>query len=142
MNTTVLVAESDAGLRDVYKKFLGGRDFDVQTAACGLECLEKLRQELPDVLVLDLALPWGGGDGVLAWLCEEGLQSEVAVVLMSTSGGRQEAPQSTQAPVVESLAKPFTLAALLQSVFTAAKEGEGPLFDQGRGRTVPEFFVS
>ena len=141
MNTTVLVAESDAELRDIYRKFLGGRGFNVRAAACGLECLAKLRQEVPAVLVLDLALPWGGGDGVLAWLREEGLRSEVAVVLTSTIGAPRAVAEDTEAPVVTSLAKPFTLAALLQSVQAAAKERVGPLIVRDCGRTRSELSV-
>ena len=108
MTTTVLVAESNAELREIYRKFLGGRGFNVRAAACGLECLAKLGQETPAVLVLDRALPWGGGDGVLAWLREEGLQGEVAVVLTSTTGAPRAAAEDTEVPVVTSLAKPFT----------------------------------
>ncbi len=141
MTTTVLVAESNAELREIYRKFLGWRGFNVRAAACGLECLAKLRQETPAVLVLDRALPWGGGDGVLAWLREEGLQGEVAVVLTSTTGAPRAAAEDTEVPVVTSLAKPFTLAALLQSVRAAANERVGPLIGRDCGRTRSEFSV-
>jgi CheY-like chemotaxis protein len=40
--------------------------FDVVTTCSGLECAARLRERVPDVLVLEAHLPWGLGDGVLA----------------------------------------------------------------------------
>ena len=53
MKPTLLIAQSDAELRDAYRRFLTGRGYDVETAADGLDCLEKLRRVAPAVLVLD-----------------------------------------------------------------------------------------
>jgi CheY-like chemotaxis protein len=33
----------------------------------GLECLLMLAENPPEILVIDLEIPWGGGDGVLEW---------------------------------------------------------------------------
>ena len=62
---TVLCADADRELRDVYVWLLSSYGFRVETAGDSLECLTKLRQFVPDLLLLDLELPWGGGDGVL-----------------------------------------------------------------------------
>jgi DNA-binding response OmpR family regulator len=68
MNQTLLIAEGDAELCDVYRRFFARQGFDVETASDALDCVEKLRRVPPAVLVLDWELRWGGGDGVLAWL--------------------------------------------------------------------------
>ena len=39
-------------------------------ALSGLECAARLRECVPDVLVLEPQLPWGGGEGVLAMMGE------------------------------------------------------------------------
>ena len=39
--------------------------FELETAVSGLECVARLREAVPDVLVLEPHMPWGGGDGVL-----------------------------------------------------------------------------
>ena len=41
------------------------------TATDALDCVAKLRVFAPDVLVLDPALPWGQGEGVLAMMYED-----------------------------------------------------------------------
>lgn len=61
----VLIAEPDECLLTEYRASLG-EDFEVATAVNGLECVSSLRASVPDVLVLEPQLPWGGGNGVLA----------------------------------------------------------------------------
>jgi CheY-like chemotaxis protein len=118
MKPTLLVAEGDSELRDIYGEFLAG-SYDVQTAADGLDCIEKLRRLMPTVLVLDRELRWGGGDGVLAWMREQDALGRASVVLTATAG-LVDGGSLRRAPVVKFLTKPFTLMALLESVNAAA----------------------
>lgn len=128
MKPTLLIAEGDAELCEVYQKFLMERGYKVETAVDGLDCLAKLQRTMPAVLVLDRELQWGGGDGVLAWLREYRTACGVAVVLMATAGYYSAvAAPDTEPPVVAFLPKPFTLTALLETVRAAIaqKEREG-----------------
>jgi DNA-binding response OmpR family regulator len=129
MKPTLLIAESDAELRDAYRRFLTGRGYDLETAADGLDCLEKLRRVTPAVLVLDRGLRWGGADGVLAWLREERAASGIAVMLTSTASYPPDTAGDIEPPVVGLLPKPFVLTALLESVrvLMARTRREGPL---------------
>lgn len=120
MKPTLLIAEGDAELRDLFRWFLTEHGYEVETASDGLDCLEKLRRVLPAVLVLDRELRWGGGDGVLAWLREEGVTSRVRVVLTATAGCPQNSAEFIEPPVVDYLLKPFALTTLLRSVRAAA----------------------
>jgi DNA-binding NtrC family response regulator len=120
MKPTLLIAEDDAELCQVYARFFASRGFDVETASNGLECLWKLRQTNPAVLLLDLHLRWGGGDGVLAWLREEQHSHQIAVVLTTTANSVRSYAGLVEEPVVRCLEKPFPLTALLESVRSAA----------------------
>ncbi len=42
----------------------------MEMALSGLECVSRLHERVPDVLVLEPQLPWGGGEGVLAMMGE------------------------------------------------------------------------
>jgi DNA-binding response OmpR family regulator len=119
MNSAVLIAEGDAELSEVYRKFLRKRGYAVESAASGLDCLEKLRRMRPAVIVLDRELQWGGGDGVLAWLRQERTMSGVPVILTATAGCSADGADAHQPPIVKFLPKPFTLSALLESVRAA-----------------------
>jgi DNA-binding response OmpR family regulator len=134
MKPTLLIAEGDSDLRDIYRRFLAERGYDVQTAVDGLDCLDKMRRRMPAVLVLDRELLWGGAEGVLAWLREQDGTAAVPVVLTATAGCPQASAGQLRLPVVNCLAKPFTLAALAESVRTAGagSSREEPVYADGR----------
>jgi carbon storage regulator CsrA len=71
MSNRVLIADSDRYLLHDYRQYLEQHGFEVLTATTGLECVERLRDGEPDVLVLEPSIPWGWGDGVLAMMHEE-----------------------------------------------------------------------
>jgi len=124
MNPTVLIADRDAELCDLYQQFLVPRGYDVEIAADGLDCLEKLRRLLPAVLVLDPQLHWGGGDGVLAWLREATFMPRIPVILTATAGYTQDFEAFGAPTILDCLPKPFALSALLERVRLAlAKKG-------------------
>jgi two-component system response regulator MprA len=122
MNATLLIAESDAELSGVYRKFFSKSGYTVETASSGLDCLERLRRIRPVAIVLERELPWGGGDGVLAWLRQEESLSEVPVILTATAGYAAEGTQAHHPPIVRFLPKPFTLSALLENVRAAERK--------------------
>ena len=142
MKQTVLIADGDAELCDIYGGFLSDRGFAVETASDGLDCLAKLRQVSPAVVVLDRDLRWGGADGVLAWLREERSRCVVAVVLMATANVSPEITDNIESPAVRFLAKPFALTTLLESVRAAVadRKQEEPLIDWDRGAAYPELY--
>ena len=81
----VLLADPDGSLPPVYREPLRREGFELGTAANGLECVARLRERVPDVLVLEPHLPWGGGDGVLTIMGESPDLAMVPVMVL-TSG--------------------------------------------------------
>jgi two-component system KDP operon response regulator KdpE len=142
MKQALLIADDDAELCDICRKFFTKFGYEVETAADGLDCLEKLRRRPPAVLVLDLGLRWGGGDGVLARLREESALPSFPVVLTATAGYLPDGPALIEPPVVHCLHKPFALNALLESVRSAvASGGRGEPSRSHRVAAYPELFI-
>ena len=142
MKPALLIAESDAELCDAYQRFLTERGYDVETAADGLDCLEKLRWLTPAVCVLDRELRWGGADGVLAWLREERAGCGVSVLLTATAGYPLDVAGEIEPPVVGFLSKPFVLTALLESVrVLMARRGREEPFHRSRASASPDLFI-
>lgn len=119
MKQRLLIADRDADLCEVFRRFLTEWGYEVETSTDGLNCLTKLRQVIPAVLVLDLELLWGGSDGVLAWLREESPAPRITVLLTSTDAVPPDMAEFNEPPVVDYLPKPFALTALLESVRSA-----------------------
>lgn len=118
MKPHVLIAESDAELCDIYCRFFGQRGYEAESTRDGLDCLARLRRRSPTTLVLDRQLPWGGGDGIVAWLREECGVAELPVVLLVDGTNDIALP-----PVKQVLRKPFRLSELLDAVRAVALGG-------------------
>ena len=76
MKHSVLVVEDAEDIRELVVTVLRRAGLDVQQKSSGRQCLEQLRQQAPDIVVLDLGLPDADGTvargrspmGVRGWL--------------------------------------------------------------------------
>lgn len=66
MTFRVLVATTSPNRREWYRRELERRGCDVEIVSTGIDCVEMIRDVLPDAVILESFLPWGGSDGVLA----------------------------------------------------------------------------
>lgn len=138
MTPVLLIADGDGELSELYAMFFAECGFEVETSAGGVDCLVKLRRLRPAVLLLDRELPWGGGDGILAWLREQRPDFGVAVVLTTRAECRRDLSGEVWPPVVGVLRKPFAPGRLLEAVRAAARGiGEEPQV-VGRGVATSE----
>ncbi len=68
---TILIAEDDSVLRNLYVKKFTLSGYDIRTAENGQEALNQLAQQAPDVLILDIHMPIVDGLQVLSSLTKE-----------------------------------------------------------------------
>lgn len=111
----ILIADSDNLLIKRCRGYFGNRGYQVTVAGDGLECLDALRRVPPDILVLEKELPWGGGEGVLAYIREDHFRWPGAVIVTSSEPAAPHS-ESMLPPVVAVLPKPFSLAALFETI--------------------------
>lgn len=116
MTRTLLIADADVILLDLCRHTFADQGYQVETASTGLDCLAKLRQCQPDLLILDWALPWGGGDGVIAHLRQDVLLPRVPVILTLPATGPEMPDELVESPVLSCVRKPFRTRRLLQEV--------------------------
>lgn len=135
MEPIVLLAEGKPELCAIYRQVLHEGGYQVETASDGLDCLSQLKRLEPAVLVLDLDLRWGGGDGILAWLREQDPTHTLPVIL--TTGALPPGRTSPSAlarqiepPVLCCLRKPFPLIELLKCVRSALASRQPPLAER------------
>lgn len=67
----VLIVDDDESIRELLEFVVKKEGFKVETASDGQEALEKARQFLPDLILLDLMLPRYGGFEILRELQTE-----------------------------------------------------------------------
>ncbi|MBU1670240.1 MAG: response regulator [Actinobacteria bacterium] len=64
MSAKILVVDDDPDIRDVLTELLEGEGYAVVTANDGAQGLEAIREEDPDMVILDLLMPVLDGFGV------------------------------------------------------------------------------
>jgi DNA-binding NtrC family response regulator len=101
-----LIADRDPHVREGCRRFLTARGFEADVAGNGRQCLERIRELCPTVLVLDPEILWGGGDGVLEWLCEQQPLSPMTV-LLTDGHTRHSMPEHAQRLVAVRLERPL-----------------------------------
>lgn len=116
----VLLADADEQFLEVVRPFLQARGHVVEVATDGLECLSVQRAFLPDVLLLDQGLLWGGSDGVISRLREMPDSSSVPVIVMTDKSTPERRSAEWDSRGVHWLHRPFQLPELLARINTVA----------------------
>lgn len=87
---TILLAEDDPFLIDIYTKKLKGEGFAVEVVDKGGAVLKALKAKRPDLLLLDIVLPEVEGWQILKEIkADQGLQN-LKVVILSNLGQKEE----------------------------------------------------
>lgn len=114
MPTTVLIVEDEPDLAQVMELALGRAGFDVLTADSGVEARASIGRHHVDVVVMDRGLPDTDGLEVTASLRADGFLG--AVLVTSGHAGSDHVAACLGAGADDVLAKPFTLADLVDRV--------------------------
>ena len=116
MSARVLIADPDVYTLDAYRDYLEQHGCEVATATTGLECVAELRSCTPDVLILEPAILWGGGDGVLAVMHEESDIPSVPVVVLTFGRDRGVLYRLAPFAIDDYQIKPLSAKRLMQQI--------------------------
>jgi DNA-binding response OmpR family regulator len=102
----ILIVESDSALLDALQYNLAHQEYEVCTAVNGAHALETVRQERPDLIVLEATLP--GVDGLP--MCRSLRQETIAPILMLTHcDGEVERVRGLDLDADDYVTKPFSM---------------------------------
>jgi DNA-binding response OmpR family regulator len=114
---TVVIAEDEAGLRDLLTYTLESDGYTVEAYSDGEACWERLRDgDPPDLVLLDIMLPSMDGPDVLRRIRTEDRLADVPVVFLSGRGPEEAVPADVDAGVDDYIAKPFSLTELRERI--------------------------
>jgi CheY-like chemotaxis protein len=112
----VMMADPDESLQPVYREPLLQGGFELATAVSGLECVAQLRECVPDLLVLEPQLPWGGGEGVLAMMGETPEFATIPVIVLTSCRDPHMLEAVSRFPVSDYQLKPLTPDRLVEKI--------------------------
>jgi chemosensory pili system protein ChpA (sensor histidine kinase/response regulator) len=101
----LLIVDDDPGVRSVLSAGLRRAGNDVSWACDGLEALEGMRAQRPDVVLTDVSMPWLDGWELLQACRADASMQSIPIIMMSASRGLGELANARGAAGF--LAKPF-----------------------------------
>jgi len=107
----VLVVDDDPDILDALSEILEVEGYRVQRARNGREALQRLEQELPDLVLLDLMMPVMDG-----WEFARSLDPGARPPIIVLSADRNVSAKAKEIGALGWLAKPFELSELLAAV--------------------------
>ena len=111
----ILVVDDNADMRAYVADLLSDR-YEVTTAADGLEALERIEHDLPDLVVSDVMMPRLDGFGLLERLQADPRTTSIPVIMVSARAGEEGTVEGLEAGAADYLVKPFAARELLARV--------------------------
>jgi DNA-binding response OmpR family regulator len=114
--TTILVADDDADIRDLVAFKLEQAGYRVVAVADGVQALDAVRAELPDLAVLDLMMPGLSGLDVCAEIRRESASAHLPVIMLTARVQEQDVAMGFATGADDYVTKPFSPRELLSRV--------------------------
>jgi CheY-like chemotaxis protein len=80
----ILIVDDDPDILDGILMILESQDYQLRTARDGVECLNQIRHEQPDLLILDLLMPRMDGWGVIREVRKDPQYAGMPIMILTT----------------------------------------------------------
>jgi len=102
--TRILAVDDEVSIRRLLKAKLEDKGYEVSTAMDGVEALEKVATELPDLLILDINMPKMGGFETCRQLRQ---WSQIPIIMLSARGDEKDKVTCLDLGADDYITKPF-----------------------------------
>jgi len=122
MAKTILIVEDDKFLRELIVRKLIQEDFSTSEAIDGEDGIKKIKEEKPDLVLLDLILPGIDGFEVLLKMKEDISLAQIPVIILSNLGQKDDVERGFKLGAVDYLIKAhFTPGEIIEKIKTVLK---------------------
>ena len=108
--------EDDASIRDIELYALQAAGFDAKGFDDGLSCWEALKNEQPDLIVLDVMLPAMDGIEILTKMKESSLLCKIPVIMATAKGQEYDRIRGLDLGADDYIVKPFSIMEMVSRV--------------------------
>ncbi len=103
----VLIVDDEPDFVELIQEFVAGRGYEPLVAYSGREALQKVKDERPHIVLLDIRMPGMDGMEVLEKIRE--IDREIGVIMLTAVNDREIGRQSLQRGAFDYLVKPIDL---------------------------------
>lgn len=120
----LLIVEDDIDISNMLRIYFSSQGYEVDTAPRGTDALEKTRQNLPHLIVLDIMLPDIDGFEVCRILRTNTRTSHVPIIFLTQKDERSDKLQGLELGADDYITKPFDIEELKLRVQRAIERSE------------------
>jgi CheY-like chemotaxis protein len=122
-NINILIAEDDEFIRDIYNRIFLMNGYTVHLATNGVEALEKLEDLTPDLILLDIMMPYQNGKEVFKKIKQDDRLKNIPVVFLTNVSAQDDLEQELLNQADKYLIKAhFTPKEVLEEVVSLIKK--------------------
>ncbi|MEM9752463.1 MAG: response regulator transcription factor [Planctomycetota bacterium] len=121
---SVLLVEDERDLLELLRYNLDREGYTVNTAETGEDALKKLRDDVPDLILLDLMLPAMDGLEVCRTLRSREATENVPVIMLTAKGEESDIVRGLEMGADDYVTKPFSPRVLLARISAVLRRAE------------------
>lgn len=132
----ILIADDEDGVRELFSEICKEENYTVTLASNGLEAVQKAREELPDVIILDIRMP--EIDGLEAFKRIKDSLIDVPVLFITAYGSPDLAIEAMKSGAYNYITKPFNIDEIKVLIRKAAQLRELTKKAISTGKDIPD----
>ena len=112
----VLVVDDEVYILHILDFILGAESYDVVTATNGEQALQKVRDEKPDLVILDIMMPRLDGYETCRMIKNDNATKHIPVILLTAKGREIDQKLGREVGANDYITKPFSPNKLIERV--------------------------
>ena len=119
----ILIVEDDKFLRELIAQKLTKEGYETFEAVDGEDGIKKIKEEKPELVLLDLILPGIDGFEVLSRMKEDPILSKIPVIILSNLGQKEDVERGLKLGAIDYLIKAhFTPGEIIEKIKAILKQ--------------------
>ncbi|WP_223789822.1 hybrid sensor histidine kinase/response regulator [Marinicella meishanensis] len=114
--TTIMVVDDSITMRRAGERMLTRNDFEVMTAKDGLDALNKLQEQKPDLMLLDIEMPRMDGFELATNMKASDKFKDIPIIMITSRTGQKHKDRAKEIGVERYLGKPYQEIELLENI--------------------------
>ncbi|QLA15888.1 sigma-54-dependent transcriptional regulator [Desulfolutivibrio sulfoxidireducens] len=110
----ILIVDDDHQLRQSFERLLAAEGYEVRSASTGEAGVAMVRENLPDLVVMDVRMP--GISGLDAYALMREIEPRLPVIIMTAHGTTETAIEATRMGAFDYVLKPFDIPDILKLI--------------------------
>ncbi|KAA3644345.1 MAG: response regulator, partial [Proteobacteria bacterium] len=113
---TIMVVDDSITMRRAGERILTRNDFEVMTAKDGLDALNKLQEQVPDLMLLDIEMPRMDGYELATTMKQSDKFKNIPIIMITSRTGQKHKDRAKAIGVDRYLGKPYQELELLENI--------------------------